>query len=72
MGVNLEDRAFTLTYKQIGGICLCMEFQTPLHAKKCKFFNEIYKSNLRMVRKLISKKIYREGYTTKMECGINE
>lgn len=72
MGVSLEDRAFTLTYNQIGKTCLCMQENNPQHARKCKFFYEIYESNLRMIKKLINKKIYRRGYTTKKEYGVKE
>lgn len=69
---ELINRAHNLTKKQIGDTCLCLKPLTDKHAVNCVFFGEIYESNLRMIRKLISKKIYREGYTTKMECGINE
>lgn len=72
MEENLENRAFMLTYKQIGKTCLCMEENNYFHAARCYFFQEIYYSNLKMIKKLLDKKIYRAGYTTKEECGVKE
>lgn len=72
MEETLKERAFFLTYKQIGETCLCMQKNSYYHAKECKFFLEIYRSNLKMIKKLLDKKIYRAGYTTKEECGVKE
>ena len=49
-----------------------MQKNSYYHAKECKFFSEIYKINLKMIKKLLNKKIYQEGYTTKEECGVKE
>lgn len=69
---ELISRAHNLTKKQIGNTCLCLEPLTDKHAVKCVFFNEIYCSNINMIKKLLDKKIYRAGYTTKEECGVKE
>ena len=49
-----------------------MQKKSYYHTKECKFFLEIYRSNLKMIKKLLDKKIYRAGYTTKEECGVKE
>lgn len=72
MNKKLLDRAFSITYCQMRGCCICGKPLLAGHAGRCKAFRKIWQINYDTIINFVQKRIVRADYTTQADVDAGE